>query len=393
MKPKYLIVFFKELRESLRDKRSLALIGLFTLMYPVMLGYLLNQWIDRATRPEREGIELTVIGAAQAPTLVSQLKQKNITVTESGPLDEDAIAALLRSHKTAAVLLLPEKFTENYQAMRPARIELWYDSSSDRDGRRDVEEVLTAYGNNIASARLLAHGVSPATLAPVQVQRYDTGTTAARSATVISGILGALFIPAFMCGMSAAVDSTAGERERRSLEVLMAQPARAWELVVGKWLAAVVLAIFGVTLNLVLAHLVLSWLPLEEIGLSWRVSWAGLFYVWLASVPLSLFAAGLQVAFAMNAKSFKEAQSVLSFMILLPLIPGIVVSTLDLKTAGWMYMVPMLSNQTLLKETTKGVELGLSPYLLTFVCSALAALLAVAFASWRMKSERYVLAV
>jgi sodium transport system permease protein len=113
--------------------------------------------------------------------------------------------------------------------------------------------VLAAYGANIASARLLAHGVSPATLAPVQVQRYDTGTNASRSATVIGGILGALFIPAFMCGMSAAVDSTAGERERRSLEVLMAQPARAWELVVGKWLAA---ACWPVRrhLELVLAH-------------------------------------------------------------------------------------------------------------------------------------------
>ena len=393
MKPKYLVVFVKELRETLRDKRSLALIALFTLMYPVMLAYLLNQWIDRATRPEREGIALTVIGAGQAPTLVAQLKQKNITVTEAGPMEEDAIATLLRGHKVAAVLRVPENYGENYAAMRPARIELWFDSASDRDGRRDVEEVLQAYGNTIASARLLAHGVSPATLAPVQVQRYDTGSTAARSAALISGILGALFLPAFMCGMSAAVDSTAGERERRSLEVLMAQPARTWELVVGKWLAAVVLAIVGVTLNLVLAHIVLTLLPLEEIGLSWRVGWGKLFLVWLASLPLSLFAAGVQIAVAMNAKSFKEAQSVLSFLILIPLVPGIVVSTMSLKTATWMYMVPMLSNQTLLTETTRGIELGVLPFLLTFLCSLLGAGLAVAFASWRMKSERYVLGV
>ncbi|WP_296944725.1 ABC transporter permease [uncultured Massilia sp.] len=393
MKPKYLVVFLKELRESLRDKRSLALIAMFTLMYPAMLAFLLNQWIDRATRPEREGIALTVIGGSQAPTLVSQLKQKNITITDAGPMEEDAITALLRNHKIAAVLRVPANYTENYNAMRPARIELWYDSASDRDGRRDIEDVLQAYGNNIASARLLAHGVSPATLAPVQVQRYDTGSTAARSATVISGILGALFLPAFMCGMSAAVDSTAGERERRSLEVLMAQPVTTWELVTGKWLAAVVLAVFGVTLNLALAHLVLSWLPLEEIGLSWRVSWGKLFLVWLASLPLSLLAAGLQIAVAMNAKSFKEAQSVLSFLILIPLVPGIVVSTMSLKTAPWMYAVPMLSNQTLLTETARGIELGVLPFLLTFACSLVGAALAVGFASWRMKSERYVLGV
>jgi sodium transport system permease protein len=106
-----------------------------------------------------------------------------------------------------------------------------------------------------------------------------------------------------------------------------------------------------------------------------------------------LFAAGLQVALAMNAKSFKEAQSVLSFVMLVPLIPGVVVSMMELKTATWMYMVPMLSNQTLLREMAKGIDVGALPFVLTFACSALGALLAVGFASWRMKSERYVLSV
>jgi sodium transport system permease protein len=393
MTSKCLVVFKKELRESLRDKRSLGLLALFTLMYPLLLGVLLHQWIDRATRPEREGIVLAVIGGAQAPTLMTQLKQKNVTVHDMPPLDEAGIGELLRTHKAAAVLRLPGKYAADYAAMRPARIELWYDSSTDQDGRRDVEDVLNAYGANIASARLLAHGVSPAALTPVQVQRYDTGTTAARSAGLIGGILGFLFFPAFICGLSAAVDSTAGERERRSLEVLMAQPLRTWELVAGKWLAAAALAIAGITLELMLAHATLSWMPLEEIGMSWRVSWGRLLLVCLASVPLSLFAAGMQIAVAMNARSFKEAQSVLSIVMLVPMLPGLAVSMLELKTASWMYLVPMLSNQTLLRETAKGGDIGLLPFVLTFLCSALAAWAAVAFAAWRMKSERYVLAV
>jgi sodium transport system permease protein len=393
MTSKFRVVFRKELRESLRDRRSLGLLALFTLMYPLLLGVLLHQWIDRATRPEREGIVLAVIGGAQAPTLMAQLKQKNITVHDTPPLDEAAIGDLLRAHKAAAVLRLPARYAADYAAMRPARIELWYDSSTEQDGRRDVEDVLNAYGSNIAGARLLAHGVSPAALSPVQVQRYDTGTTAARSAGVIGGILGFLFFPAFICGLSAAVDSTAGERERRSLEVLMAQPMRTWELVTGKWLAAAALAIVGITLELMLAHAILSWMPLEEIGMSWRVSWGRLLLVCLASVPLSLFAAAMQIAVAMNARSFKEAQSVLSIVMLVPMLPGLAVSMLELKTASWMYLVPMLSNQTLLRETAKGGDIGVLPFVLTFLCSALAAWAAVAFAAWRMKSERYVLAV
>ncbi|THC39796.1 ABC transporter permease [Massilia sp. Mn16-1_5] len=394
MKPAFLIVFLKEMRETLREKRTVGLLVLFTVMYPVMFGILMQQLIDRATRSEREGIELAVIGASQAPTLMAQLKQKNITVRESAPLDEPAIEALLQKGKVVGVLRLSDKFTENYAAMRPARIELWYDSAAEKNGqRREVEDVLEAYGSNVASARLLAHGVSPATLAPIQVQRYDTGTNASRSAGLIGGMLSMLFFPAFFCGMSAAVDSTAGERERRSMEVLMAQPARAWEIVTGKWLMAGTLALAGLTLELLLAHVVLGWLPLEELGMSWSLNWLDITLICVVGLPLALLAAALQIALAMNAKSFKEAQSTLSFVLLLPMLPGVVVSMMELKTSLWMYAVPMLSNQTLLREVSKGVDVGTLPYVLTFLSAALPTLAIVAFASWRMKSERYVLAV
>jgi sodium transport system permease protein len=395
MKPTFVVIFLKEMRETLREKRTIGLLLLFTLMYPVMFGILITQIIDRSTRSDREGIELAVIGASKAPTLMAQLKQKNITVIDTAPLDEAGIEALLdKNDKVAGVLRLSDKFTANYAAMRPARIELWFNSAAESGPqRREVEDVLEAYGANVASARLLAHGVSPATLGPIQVQRYDTGTNASRSAGFIGSMLSMLFFPAFFCGMSAAVDSTAGERERRSLEVLMAQPARAGSIITGKWLMAGALAVIGLTLELILAHVVLSWLPLEEIGMTWSLNWFDIGLVCIVALPLALLAAALQIALAMNAKSFKEAQSLLSIVLLLPMIPGVVVSMMDLKTSLWMYAVPMLSNQTLLREMSKGVEVGALPFLLTFVSAALPALAIVAFAGWRMKSERYVLAV
>ena len=393
MKPKFMVVFMKEFRETLRDRRSLVLLAMFTLMYPLMLGYMLNKQIERATKPEREGIELAVIGAAQAPNLMAQFKQKNITVQQVDALTEEAIAELLKSRKVVAVLRVDDKFTENYQAMRPAQVELWFDSAIDNGPRvRDVEAVLNAYSMDIASARLLAHGVSPVTMAPVDVQRYDTGGTAGRSG-VIGAMIGFLFFPAFGCCLSAAVDSTAGERERRSMEVLMAQPVRTWELIGGKWLAAGILSVLAITLELALAHGILSWLPLEEVGTSWRVTSLDLAMICLASVPLSLLAAAVHIAMAMNAKSFKEAQTTASVVMLVPMIPGVVVSMMELKTAAWMYAVPMLSNQTLLGEVAKGQDVGAMPYLLTFFSSLIPALAGVAFASWRLRSERYVLAV
>ncbi|WP_073220355.1 ABC transporter permease [Massilia sp. CF038] len=394
MKSKFSVVFLKEFTEHLRDRRSLMMLGLFVIMYPVMMGYMLHHMIERATKPEREGMEVAVINGTQAPTLMTQLQQKNVTVTHKGPMSDEAITKLLRDRKAVVVLRLEDKYSEHYQDMRPARIELWYDSASDDSPRqRDIEEMLNNYSSGIAGARLLAHGVSPATLAPVKLQRYDTGSNASRSAAIIGAMLGILFLPAFLCCLSASVDSTAGERERRSLEVLMAQPVSRFTLVSGKWVAAAVLSIVGLSLELGLAHAALSWLPLEEVGMSWRVTSGDLAIVCMAAAPLCLFAAAAQIALAMNSKSYKEAQSVLSIFTLLPLLPGLAVSVMELETSTWMYMVPMLSNQTLLRELAKGQAMTLLPVTLTFLSSLLPALAIIAFASWRMKSERYVLAV
>jgi sodium transport system permease protein len=101
----------------------------------------------------------------------------------------------------------------------------------------------------------------------------------------------------------------------------------------------------------------------------------------------------LQVAVAMNARSFKEAQTLVSVLMLLPILPGVLVTMMELKTATWMYLVPSLSNQTLLREVARGGTVDALPFVLTFASSAIPALLAALFASWRMKSERYVLAV
>jgi len=394
VKAKFLIILRKEFKETLRDRRALGLLVIFVLMYPMLVGFVLHKQIDRATRPEREGVSIAVIGAAQAPTLMNQLKQRNVTLTELEPMDEQGITAELRKQNITAVLRLPPEFTANYKAMRPARVEVWFDSASDSARKLDeVEMVLREYSRQIAGARLLAHGVSQANLNPVIVQNYDTGTSASRSANTISTMLGIFFIPAFMFCMSTAVDSTAGERERRSLEVLLAQPARPADLIVGKWLAAAILSIIGITLELAIAHGILKWLPLEEIGLSWRLQWRDLAMVCLASATLSLFAAALEIALAINARSFKEAQTLVSFTMIVPIVPVIVVPMMNLNTAWWMYLVPVLSNQTLLRELAKGQSIGILPFAQTFCSSLLLAMVCVWYTERRMKSERYMMTV
>jgi sodium transport system permease protein len=394
MKTKFFIVMRKELKEALRDRRALSMLLLIVVIYPLVLWIALHKMIDNAAKAEHENVKVVVVGGEQTPTLLTLLKQKNIKVVARDDMSDAEITELLRLHEYVAIVKVSKKFTDNYNTMRPARIELWFDSASDMLSKlRRVETVLQSYNNNIAGGRLLAHGVSPAALTPIQLQFYDTATNASRSVQFLGALLGIFFAAAFFFCLNTAMDTTAGERERRSLEVLLAQPVRPFDLIAGKWLATAALALVGLTLELVAAHLILKWMPLEEIGMSWRVSGSVLFGMIVSAIPLCLFAAAFEIALAMNAKTFKEAQTMMSFAVLLPMMPIIVIPMLNLNTALWMYAVPVLSNQTLLMEVAKGQAVGILPFLLTIGSSLLAAALAVGFSTWRLRSEHYILGV
>ncbi len=391
---KFGIVLRKELREAFRDRRALGVLLMIVVIYPLMLWVALHKIIDMAVKGEHENVELVVIGASQVPTLVSLLEQKNIKIAARDDMSEPDITDMLRRREVVAVIKVGGKFTDNYNAMRPARIELWFDSAADQQSKlHRVETVLHNYNAIIASSRLLAHGVSPVALTPIQLQSYDTATNASRSVQFLGALLGIFFAASFFFCLNTAMDTTAGERERRSLEVLLAQPVHAFELIMGKWLATATLAVIGLALELTVAHLILKFMPLEEIGMSWRMDWPMLLGMVACAIPLCLFAAAFEIALAMNARTFKEAQTMMSFAVLLPMMPTIIVPMLDLNTADWMYVVPVLANQTLLLEVAKGQVVGILPYVLTIGSSLLAALLSIGFAAWRLKSEKYVLGV
>ena len=392
--PLWIVVMTKEFTEALRDKRTLGMLLMLTLVYPAVIGLILHNMIDRGTRTGKAGIALAVIGGAQAPTLLAQLREKSVKVVDPGPLGEADIQALLREKKVVGLLRLDPEFGHYYAEVRPAPLALWFDSSAgSREQRLEVESILRDYANGVAGARLEAHGVSPAVLSPLRLERYDTAGSGAGSSGRIGTMLGMFFVPVFLFGLSMAIDSTAGERERRSLEVLMAQPMRARELVVGKWLAASALAAIGLALELSVAHAILSALPLEEIGLSWRLGLPMLAVVIAAALPLCLFVGALQVAMAMNSKTFKEAQASATLVTVLPMVPLLAIPMLDLSTQPWMYAVPVLSNQTMLQSVASHQALGALPWVLTCAVPLLLAWGAVAFATRRMRSEQYVMGI
>lgn len=387
------IVLHKELRDALRDRRSLRTLAIMTLLYPLLMWAALSNTIERKARSENEQIRIGVSGAAQAPQLLARLEQAGVTVDAVDASDEAALQQAVSAGRHAAIVRLPADFAARYAAQEPARLELWHDSVSARPAQLEtVNAVLHAYGRETSAARLTSQGLSLAHLSPVLVERFDIATPATRAGRHIAVLFGIFLLAVFYFGMDIAIDSSAGERERRSLEILLAQPIRGVDLIVGKWLAAAVFCAAGLALEIIAGHFMLQTLPLENIGLAWQVDALDLTLLYFVALPLCLLAPALQIAIALNSRSFKEAQSSMMLVLVVALVPAFV-PALELEPQAWWYRVPLLAEQTLLLDMARDGAVSAANAATAMGVSLALTAACIAFAARRLASERYVINV
>ena len=388
------IIFLKEFRDALRDRRSLMTLISMVIMMPGLVALSMHFVIKKVNKDEHETITLLVRNAAQAPTLIAQLKDAGIVVETSQLQEPRQISAKLEDSKVAALLVLDENYRADYLALRPAKMALWSNSGKDNFAHLDkIKRVIRKYEFEAAEWRVIARGVSTDLLRPLELQEYDSGGQGARTGALIGAFFGMLFWSVFSIGVTMVIDMTAGERERRTLELLMAQPASAWDVMAGKWLAAAVFGFIGLALELALTHFLLLSLPLEEIGMSWQIGALGMVLLLLTGIPLSLFSSSLIMALAMNTKTFKEAQSTVSIAIIVPMLPTVIVPMLDLGRQTWMFAVPMVGHAEMVKGLIKG-QIGTPlEWLLLMSVPLLVAGGLIVFCVHRLRSERFVVGI
>ena len=167
-------------------------------------------------------------------------------------------------------------------------------------------------------------------------------------------VLSQLFINPQITGMHIATDSTAGERERGSLEPLLVNPVQRGWLIAGKWMAAVAVAWMALLITVVAFGVALSRVPLQDLGVQFRFGPLVAARLLSVALPLALVAVALQIALALFARTFKEAQTYLSAVALLATLPAAFLSLAPLKEAAWMMWVPLLSQALLLGDVMRG---------------------------------------
>jgi sodium transport system permease protein len=339
-------VIAKEGVDGLRDRRSILSTLLFPLFGPFMILFTFQALADHQNAPRE--LVLPVVGAERAPTLVAHLAQEGIEIVE-GPADP---RAAVDDRRVDMVLVVPEEFPVRWRQGRPAPLELWADGARDdtRAAVKRVRRTIETWSQQIGMLRLVHRGVSPELANPVALEDVDVASSQQLAARVLGFVPMFVVLAAFIGGMNLAIDTTAGERERGSLEPLLVNPVPRRVLVTGKWVTAVAFSAVSIALTLLVCVLVLQQIPLQDLGLRFDLGPREIVGVLAASLPMAALAGGLQMLVATFARSFKEAQTYLSLLMFVPVLPGLVLTVVPLETQAWMSVVPLLGQQVLLMD-------------------------------------------
>lgn len=399
----WFVITRKELKDAFRDRRALMALLLFPIMGPVMIYFMFNMIIDIAE--EAVDVTLPVVGAEYADDLIDYLGQNGIqidrvslnagadddsTFYSAGQLDE--IRQSIRSRRFDFILVIPPDFDDLISASRRSNIELHVEStrttSAPKAGR--VQELIQAWGRETAALRLVARGVSPDVITPVSVVRIDVASQQSRVQSILGVVPFFVIMAAFVCGMGVAVDVTAGERERKSLEPLLVNPVPRYTLVIGKWMAAVLFSAVGLLLVMVLNFFSLSRVPLEEVGIVFNLGMLEIAGILVTVLPLALLAPAIQIFVGIFAKSFKDAQAYLSFIMMLPMAPFFYNMFNTQDREFWMNFMPMLGQHMLLTDVVRGETPAIVDFALTGLSALVYSLIFVYGASRLMKRERII---
>jgi sodium transport system permease protein len=354
-------VFAKELKDALRDRRTLMVVLVTSVaMGPlvlVMMSALVNKFEKRA-----EAREIVAVGLEHAPLLRNFLERQTYVI-KSAPADWEA--RLKDSKLGDPVVVIPADFEDQLAHGEAPRVQLVYSSANGRaqSGVGRIEQLLQGFDQEQATLRLVARGVSPSLLNVSSVDEHDIADNASRAAQ-LTGILPYFVLMAVVYGaLNAALDTTAGERERGSLEPLLATPAARGALVAGKWGAVFAVGLLIAVLSCVSFLPAQSLLRSESLAALFRFGWVeALWFIGLLA-PLAAALSALMMAIAIRCKTFKEAQAnnvVLTLAVsLMPL-----VSMFNQEgESAWNLWVPALAQTTLMNRVLKNAPIPLTDVL------------------------------
>ena len=338
-------VLGKELIDALRDRKALMTI----LISPIMtLAFIYGgSYFAVYLQQDSREITLQVQGEQYAEPLMQWLLEQGIDIETAS---DDAID-LVRSHQTDLLLIIPPELPDDVAKFKVGEVELVYDQSrKDIAGKvLNIKLAIQQWSGSVGALRLIARGVSPQVMTPLQVVDTDVSEQRTGASFLFAAVALILTITVFSSSIGVAVDMMAGEREKHSLEPLLLSPVSRASLLLGKWATAAVITLAVIVLINVALYFMIPKLPLAQLGLKTELRLLDIIYLTLIALPLICLSTIIQLFVSIFSKSFKEAQSYIGLLLIVPILIGYYVIWSDV-TQPWQYWIPVMSTQNLMED-------------------------------------------
>ena len=382
-----LAVFRKELIDGARDRRSISSLAFSAIISPLLFALMFTVAAER--RKNADEITLPVEGVEYAPAFVTWLTQQSGVTIVAPPKDAEKAVA---SRAEDVVLIIDKDFAKAMSRAVPASVKLVSDVTRDsaRPKVARVRGLVSQYSGLTGGLRLIARGVAPSVATAVRIEEVEVSSSQQRLATQLSILPLLLVIAALTGSMQLAIDSTAGERERGSLEPLLLNPVSRGALATGKWLASSLFGCGAVLFSMVLTVSVMRRVPWHDLGIRFRVTDAELMSLLAIILPLALFLSAIVMFASTFARSFKEAQTYLGVLMLIPMLPGLVSTIYPLNDRPWLAPVPVLGQYALAADVLGGKPPSAFFYLLAGVSVLACAAVLVTLTARMLRREAIV---
>jgi sodium transport system permease protein len=378
-------LLLKEFREAFRDRRAIFA-GLFMIvMGPILMAALMLMQIEQVTEVEPIYVEFS--GADNAPQLMVYLATNKILPVAKVPADE-----VDKWQKMPIKLSIPSDFTQDLARGKTISLDLNADFSHKNllMPLKRIKATIAGYSGAIGNTRLLMRGIDPRIVNPIQINSQNSATRESKSGFIMGMLVTFIMVSLFTASMTASIDTSAGERERHSLELILCQPVPTSLIVLSKVICVSAYGAIAAILTMITMTVTMALLPLEKIGMSVVVNLETMLIIAIMILPLAYLAGIFQLFFAYRAKSFKEAQSYLSMLLTLPMLVAMAIAFVPHKPQ-WLDYVPLAGQQLLMEALYKGESISVGVFAITaLVTLTIAALMTMLLAN-SLKSEKVIL--
>jgi sodium transport system permease protein len=386
----FLTVFRKEMIDALRDRRAwMVTLILSVLSGPVVLLILSN--FIAGLEEKAAAREVLFVAPERAPTLINFLQRQGANI-KTAPAD---YSAQLRSGQLQNAVFVPAAdFEATLARGETVTLDVYYDESHNKAQAvvRTGVRLVQSFNRELGAQRLIARGISPAVLNAVNLEEKDLAPSRSRGAQLLFVIPWTALIVAVYGAFAVAIDVTAGERERGSLEPLLVNPLHTMQLVLGKWAVATVNGIAVVILTLFGYLVAMRFVSGETLSALMQLQWREVTIFAAVLMPFAALMAAANMLAATYARTYKEAQTYVSYIVMAVQFAAIVPVFLTVRDALWQLAVPSVGQLTVLMKALRGETIGAQELLIPFAVCAIGAAVLLWLQARLLRNETIVFA-